>query len=143
MKGAGWEGSLKKMGTAVTGWRTQPPATQRGNDSRTLHLIFRTSPRPQPLVTAWLQPSSLRLLHTIPAKTQHDDITSEVFEGGKCNPIFVFIFLNVESRSSFSEGEKANVSPTPRKTNSGLQDESSSLVCGGIKVESVLPRKSH
>lgn len=40
----GKEGWLERMGTAVTGWRTQPPATQRGNDSRTLHLIFRTSP---------------------------------------------------------------------------------------------------
>ena len=35
--GGGW-------GTAVTGWRTQPPATQRGNNKRTLHLILRTSP---------------------------------------------------------------------------------------------------
>lgn len=38
--GGGWGG----WGTAVTGWRTQPPATQRGNNNRTLHLIFRTSP---------------------------------------------------------------------------------------------------
>lgn len=59
----------------------------------------------QTLVTAWLQESSLRPLDTIPAKTQHDDITSKMFEGGKCNPIFLFIFLNVESLSSFSEGE--------------------------------------
>lgn len=38
----GREGWLERMGTAVTGWRTQPP--ERGNDSRTLHLILRTSP---------------------------------------------------------------------------------------------------
>lgn len=40
------------------------------------------------MVRAWLQRSFLRPLDTTPAKKQHDDITSEMFEGGKCNPIF-------------------------------------------------------
>lgn len=42
------------------------------------------------MVRAWLQRSFLRPLDTTPAKKQHDDITSEMFEGGKCNPIFIF-----------------------------------------------------
>lgn len=35
------------------------------------------------MVRAWLQRSFLRPLDTTPAKKQHDDITSEMFEGGK------------------------------------------------------------
>lgn len=63
-----------------------------------------------------------------------------MFEGGKCNPIFLFIFLNVESLSSFSAGGKKHESllvprkkgKTPRRARG---EESSSPVSEEIKVK--------
>lgn len=67
------------MGTAVTGWRTQPPATQRGNDSRTLHLIFRTSPT---RLSRWFVPGC-----SVPScalSTQHQPKNSTMTSPPKC-----------------------------------------------------------
>lgn len=59
------------------------------------------------MVRARLQPSFLRPLDTTPAKTQHDDITPEMFEGGKCNPIFLFIYFKQRMFKQFlGEGKK-------------------------------------
>lgn len=91
------------MGAAATGWQSQPPATRRGNDmphfAPDFSGLFPPNPRSstQPLVTTWLQQSPLRPLNTIPAKTQHDDITFKMFEEG-CNTIFLFIYLKKKKR---------------------------------------------
>lgn len=45
-----------------------------------------------------------------------------MFEGGKCNPIFLFIFLNVES---FSGGGNRKSARSEKKTNSAVQEEKS------------------
>lgn len=60
-----------------------------------------------------------------------------MFEGGKCNPIFLFIFLNVESLGSFSEGGKTRKSPRSEKNElcRAIEEESSSPVSEEIKVK--------
>lgn len=108
------------MGTAVTGWRTQPPATQRGNDSRTLHLIFRTSPT---RLSRWFAPGC-----SVPScalSTQHQPKHSTMTSPPKClkgeNAIrsFYLFILNRECLSSFWERGKS-VS-APRRKNSNMR----------------------
>jgi len=78
---------------------------------------------PQPLLTAWLQKSSLRPLDTIPAQTQHDDITAKMFEGGKCNPTFLFIYFKRKFKQLLGWEKNAKVSSFRKNNNSALQEE--------------------